>query len=291
MKILLTGGAGDLAAVIAHKMTDSGHELVLLDIRTPQHSMGTFVNASIEDFAALKQHFQGVDCVVHIAAWHGIHENNIQVKKNTFDFFNLNVKGTFHVFEAAVQAQVPNVLFISSTSTDAPETIYGSSKLIGEQYALEYALRTPLNVMVLRPRAFIPHWNPVYSNFVDWLKWFWKGAVHIDDVAQAVTKGVNALSQTTFAKPLTLNVDGAYQYTLKTLHHWKKIKVFETYYPEFVDLAKQHGLPMETPPTILDMWNTRKVLNYDPQYSLRNALEELRDYGIQGPPPPAWLKR
>ena len=53
-----------------------------------------------------------------------------------------------------------------------------------------------MNVIVLRPRAFIPFWNRhVYTNFIDWARWFWKGAVHIDDVASAVILSVELVSR------------------------------------------------------------------------------------------------
>ena len=44
-----------------------------------------------------------------------------------------------------------------------------------------------MNVITLRPRGFIPFWDrDVYARYSDWARWFWKGAVHIDDVAAAV---------------------------------------------------------------------------------------------------------
>src|SRR6266571_6358279 len=48
----------------------------------------------------LKEALHGCDCIVHIAAWHVIHE--IRGEKNAYDFFDLNVRGTFEDFEAAV---------------------------------------------------------------------------------------------------------------------------------------------------------------------------------------------
>jgi dTDP-D-glucose 4,6-dehydratase len=58
-----------------------------------------FIEGSILDRAKLTETFRGCDCIVHIAAWHGIHEDRGQ--KNAHDFFDLNVRGAFEVFEAA----------------------------------------------------------------------------------------------------------------------------------------------------------------------------------------------
>jgi nucleoside-diphosphate-sugar epimerase len=51
----------------------------------------------------LTETFRGCDCIIHIAAWHGIHED--RGEKGAYDFFDLNVRGTFEIFEAAASAQ------------------------------------------------------------------------------------------------------------------------------------------------------------------------------------------
>ena len=64
-----------------------------------------------------------------------------------------------------------------------------------QEIAQRYVEHHNINVLTLRPRAFIPYWNKtVYSSFVEWAKWFWKGAVHINDVAQAVMQGIDLIS-------------------------------------------------------------------------------------------------
>jgi hypothetical protein len=50
----------------------------------------------------LTEIFRGCDSIVHIAAWHGIHEG--RGEKDTYDFFDLKLRGTFEVFEAAATA-------------------------------------------------------------------------------------------------------------------------------------------------------------------------------------------
>ena len=69
--------------------------LSCLDIRAPKE--GIFVHGSVLDRSGLKEYLKGCDCIVHIAAWHGIHEDSSE--KNAYDFFDLNVRGTFEVFE------------------------------------------------------------------------------------------------------------------------------------------------------------------------------------------------
>ena len=100
MKVLLTGGAGDLGQALAPRLLDRGDIPVILDVRAPKQG-GMFLQGSILDRSTLQEALRGCDCIVHIAAWHGIHED--RGEKNAYDFFDLNVRGTFEVFEAAAR--------------------------------------------------------------------------------------------------------------------------------------------------------------------------------------------
>ena len=96
---------GDLGQTLVPRLLDRGDTPVILDIRAPLDLKqgGMFIQGSVLDRSNLKEHFRGCDCIVHIAAWHGIHES--RGEKNAYDFFDLNVRGTFEVFEAAASAR------------------------------------------------------------------------------------------------------------------------------------------------------------------------------------------
>src|SRR3954447_12299323 len=174
MKVLLTGGSGDLGRTLVPMLASRGDTPVLLDIRAARDLQGgIFIQGSILDREKLSEAFRGCDCIVHIAAWHGIHE--VRGVKNSFDFFDLNVRGTFEVFEAAALLGIINIVFISTTSASRPDTLYGRSKILAESIAEDYRKYKNMNVITLRPRAFIPFWNQdVYANYVDWARWFGK---------------------------------------------------------------------------------------------------------------------
>ncbi len=288
MRVLLTGGAGDLATVLSARLEARGDIPVRLDIVAPRDTRGVYVAGSLLDRACVRRTVDGIDCVVHIGAWHGIHESTQQ--KDAYDFWDLNVTGTFHVFEAAARAGVRHVVYISSTSIRDRTSLYGHSKVLGEELACTYAARHGLHVVVLRPRGFIPSWNTVvYHSFVEWAQWFWRGAVHIEDVGQAVMQSI-ALTQTmSMAEALILVVDGAYEYTAEDLATWDHTgpgSTFRKYYAPYETLARQHGLLPEVQPYKYDISETQRCLGYDPTYSLRNLLVELEAYGAEGPPPP-----
>jgi nucleoside-diphosphate-sugar epimerase len=289
MRVFLTGGAGDLGHVLSGHLVLRGDVPVCFDLRPPRSTRGPYVPGSILDRSALAQGLAGADCVVHIAAWHGIHE--VTHAKDVYEFWDLNVTGTFYVFEAAVRAEVQRIVFISSTSVSHWAGIYGHTKVLGEEVARAYAERHRLNVITLRPRAFIPSWNrAVYPSFIEWAKWFWRGAVHIDDVSRAVVRAIDLLERAPLPAPLVLTVDGAYDYTDDDLRNWDSAgpgTTFRKYYAEFYDLAVRHGLDPTRKPEKLDIAETRRCLGYEPQYGLRDLLVELDRFGETGPPAPA----
>jgi nucleoside-diphosphate-sugar epimerase len=288
MKVLLTGGSGDLGQTLVPMLLSKGHTPVILDVRAPHDSkyQGVFSKGSILDREMLKEALHGCDCIVHIAAWHGIHE--IRGEKNAYDFFDLNVRGTFEVFEAAVSLGINKIVFISTTSVDKPDTLYGRSKILGECIAEDYRKYSNMNVVTLRPRAFIPFWNrDVYANYSDWARWFWKGAVHIDDVASAVILSMDLMSRQHLERQLILTLDSAYEYTDADLAHWDADgagSTFKKYYSKYYDLALSFGLDPALKPTKLDISETVRWLGYKPSYSLAILLSELAAYGDSGPP-------
>ena len=70
MKVLLTGGSGDLGQTLVPLLLSKGHTPVILDVRAPYDSkyQGVFSKGSILDRETLKEALHGCDCIVHIAA-------------------------------------------------------------------------------------------------------------------------------------------------------------------------------------------------------------------------------
>ena len=288
MKVLLTGGSGDLGQTLVPRLLDRGDTPVILDVRAPRELKpgAVFIQGSVLDRSQLPEILRDCDCIVHIAAWHGIHEDRGQ--RNAYDFFDLNVRGTFEVFEAAASLGIDKIVYISTTSVYRPDTRYGSSKILAEAIAEDYRKHRDMNVITLRPRGFIPHWNrAVYASYSEWARWFWKGAVHIDDVAAAVILSLDLLSRQRIEQQLVLTLDGGYQYTDADLADWDAEgpgSTFGKHYPEYYDLAVSHGLDPALKPTRLDISETVRWLGYRPTFSLASLLSELATYGDSGPP-------
>jgi UDP-glucose 4-epimerase len=286
MKIFLTGGSGDLGKILSHHLEKRGDTAVRFDVRTPTDSFGNFFAGSILDRKNLSNALKNSDCIIHIAAWHGFHE--FTKSKNSEEFWDLNVTGTYNVFQAALEQKIKKIVYISSESVAERQGMYGWTKRMGEEIAQHFVDQHQMNVVTLRPRAFIPYWNhDVYSSYVEWAKWFWKGAVHINDVAQAVLLSIDFLASHSTSQHLILPVDGAYEFTQEDLMNWDQEgagETFKKYYAEYFNLAKKFGLDPTQKPSIQNIEDTKNKIHYHPTFSLKNVLEELSKYGEKGPP-------
>ena len=160
------------------------------------------------------------------------------------------------------------------------------------EIARTYLERHGLQVITLRPGAFIPWWNKdVYRSYLDWAKWYWKGAVHINDVLQSVIKSIDLLKTGNLDQMPVLFVDGKYEYTPQDIEHWNAKDAgatFQKYYSAYTDVAMKFGLDPAQKPEVFDIEPTHKILGYEPTYSFLNLLQELKEFVEKGPLPPQY---
>lgn len=109
--LLITGASGQVArGVIGLLQRD--FDLRLLSLDRPDDDPRR-VMVDVLDRAALARAMQGVDAVLHLAIAAG-HSGTFEDDAFNDRRFDINVKGTFHVFEAAQRAGVRRVVHVSS---------------------------------------------------------------------------------------------------------------------------------------------------------------------------------
>lgn len=140
-RLLITGAAGALGQVLTKSLAERGFSLRLSDRRRdftppPGHD---YIVADLTDQAAIEALCQDMDAIIHFG---GIST------ENTFEaILDANLRGTFHIFEAARRAKVGRIVFASSNhaigmyprtepldahSPPRPDSYYGLSKVYGE---------------------------------------------------------------------------------------------------------------------------------------------------------------
>ena len=157
--ILVTGAAGRIGTMLRSRLARPGRVLRLLDVVPVAPGPGEeAVTASVTDMAAMTQACQGADAVIHLGGIPG---------EAPWDrILDVNINGTYVVFEAARRARVPRVVFASSNHAvgfvpredfpvpdyafPAPDTYYGVAKAAGEATAALYSRRYGMDAIAVR---------------------------------------------------------------------------------------------------------------------------------------------
>ena len=214
-RILLTGSNGDLGKVLSPRLLASGMAVLSLDPSAETIPGVCHIQGSILDRDLVRKATTNADLIVHIAAWQGFHAFT------SSEFWDLNMTGTLNLLDACVASEARKLVFISSSSVEEWPEMYGVTKLLGEELCRSYTERDGLQVMSLRPRAFISWWNTaVYKSKGEWAKWFARGAIDMDDVAESVLLACVKLLGSDQPLFETLALDGKQDFSQEDLERW-----------------------------------------------------------------------
>ncbi len=197
-RIVFTGGSGKAGRHVVPYLVEHGYSVLNLDLQPLDHpgvhTLITDVADGGQVFNALTSHFalsefatgpgrQPPDAVVHFAA---IARNLIKPDAETF---RTNVMSTYHLIEAATTLGVRKMIIASSETTYGvcfaegdtdyaafpleedydvdPMDSYGLSKVVNEQTARAFALRTGADIYALRIGNVIePHEYDRFPGFL-----------------------------------------------------------------------------------------------------------------------------
>jgi nucleoside-diphosphate-sugar epimerase len=115
VKVFVTGGTGFIGGEVVRQLRARGDEVVCL-VRSPEKAakvteLGcTLVSGDLGDAEALRRGMDGCDAVIHAAA---MYEVGIPAKQRPA-MWEANIAGTEHVMNAALEAGVPKVVYVST---------------------------------------------------------------------------------------------------------------------------------------------------------------------------------
>lgn len=166
-KVLVTGGAGFIGSHIVDRLIADEHEVIVIDnLSTGKkenlNPKAEFHKADIADYDSIKDLFNGVDVVFHVAALARLTPSI----KNPVPAHKANVDGTFNVLWASNSSKVSKFIFSSTSSLygdQAPESYplketvpvrfkspYTAQKLMGEIYCELFSKIYALPTLILR---------------------------------------------------------------------------------------------------------------------------------------------
>jgi nucleoside-diphosphate-sugar epimerase len=161
-RVLVTGAAGFVGSHFAPYLAGRGFEVRAIDVHPPARPPGTGVDFRVQDIReplSLASALEGVDTVFNLASVH------LDVHATAAQFESVNVKALEQLIELSAAARVRRVVQVSSVGVyghvahppaaeDAPlhpENDYELTKAAGERAARAAALRTGLDLVIVRP--------------------------------------------------------------------------------------------------------------------------------------------
>ncbi|VXC90955.1 Uronate dehydrogenase [Pseudomonas sp. 8Z] len=205
-RLLLTGAAGGLGQVLREALQAHASIIRVSDISPMAPAAGEHeevVTCDLADKAAVLALAKDVDAIVHLGG--------ISTERAFEEILEANIRGTFHIYEAARKEGIKRVVFASSNhvtgfypqneevdahSPRRPDCYYGLSKSYGEDLATFYFHRYGIETVSLRIGSSFPEPRNVrmlstWLSFAD-LGHLVERALLCKDVGHTVVYGMSA---------------------------------------------------------------------------------------------------
>lgn len=281
--VLVTGGSGKLGRAVVTHLAEHGYDVVNVDTAAPppgQPARFTRVDLTdlgqvVEVMHGVDDRYRGIDAVVHLAA---IPAPGLRPSGATFAN---NVVATHHVFLAARQAGIRNVVWASSETVLGlpfetpppyvpvdeeyavrPESTYSLGKAVEEEMARHFARWDPeLKILALRfSNVMVEEDYAQFTSFRpedrDWNLWSYIDAVDgAEAVRLALESDLRGFEAFVIASPDTV---------LET----PSAELAATYLPD-VPVRR----PLEGHETLLGIDKARRLLGWAPTRSWRYHVE------------------
>jgi len=276
MRVVVTGGAGNVGRWVVARLQDEGHGVTVYDRQAPEadvrYTIGDILNP-----AALREAFGGAEAVVHLAAVPALG------RAPDDELMEINVMGTERVAAAAVAAGVRRLVAASSDSTlgfvfgegrlvpdyvpcdeahpARPLDAYGLSKLIGEEICRRYTRAAGLETLCLR---YCWVWGPGEYGAVEsfqaqpdsFVGQLW-GHVDGRDVAQAVARSLAAPD---------IGHETLFISARRTFMRRPTLELVREHLPATVEVRTPERFVEEPNLCLLDCSRAERVIGYRPEF-------------------------
>jgi len=309
MRVLVTGGRGTLGRVLVPILVTKGHEPVVFDLPQASIDPASGTPAAVQQIVGdirssddVRRAADGVDLIIHAAAIHGIHLATHAPQ----DFHDLNVTGTFNVWQAAAAERVKGLIFSSTMGvygdsrtpagdTDVvavqedlhllPGDIYGFSKVAGEEMCKLHWRLDDVPSIALRFGMFVP------ETFFRYGIRLLYGGVDERDAAGSVMAAVDALLAGRVEHD-AFNVESLLPFGQDDAPDLRRdpLVALERHFPGSAQLLRSRGVRTLKP--IMERFVMQRIgqrLGFQPRHNFVEWLAELeRRPGERAQDDPAW---
>lgn len=179
MRALVTGGSGFFGCLLAERLAESNAHIRNYDLMPAEDHPANveYLRGDIRNTKAVHAACEGVDVVIHAVAQQPLSKDPALMR-------SVNIDGTRNLLQAALDARVKKVIFMSSTSifgipdelpirraTPAnPVEAYGRTKVAAEEVCREFIARG-LDVTLIRPRTILGHGRlGIFQMLFEWIR-------------------------------------------------------------------------------------------------------------------------
>ena len=304
-RYVVTGGAGFIGSTLVRTLLDAGGEVAVIDNLLSGHEKNLaeirdrieFHTLDIRDGAAIAPVIAGADTVFHLAAIPSV-PRSIDDPRPSHE---VNIDGTFEVFDAAVKGKVRRLVYAASSSAYGdsetlpkienmpakPKSPYAVQKYVGELYASVFTSCFGLETVALRFfNVYGPRQDPssAYSGI---LSLFMKHLIartsptifgdgeqsrdftYVEDVAALCRKAANASG----VAGKMFNAGNGNRYTLNEI--WSLLQKMEG-----VKIPAKFGPPRagDVRHSMADTTAAKTELGHAPQFTIEAGLQKTLDW-------------
>jgi nucleoside-diphosphate-sugar epimerase len=161
-KILITGAGGFIGYQLSNFLAKHGHQVIGVDLQYPQNSGAPLFNAQtndLRDWPKMKKLLAGIDVVMHLASAH------LKTDLKASEYWDINVYSIPKLLEIAHASGVGRFIHVSSAGVYGnltnwpadektacrPQSIYGDTKLAGENEVKKFSEKTGFPAIIIRP--------------------------------------------------------------------------------------------------------------------------------------------
>jgi len=190
-KLLVTGGTGFIGKAVVKRLVSDSRALIVASRTVTKFDFYEkdveFYRIALDENANWVSVLNGVETIIHTAA--RVHVMRDNAANPLAEFRATNVAATLTLARHAAQVGVKRFIFISSIKVNGEETFpgcpytaadvpvpadfYGVSKLEAELALKELAIKTGMEVVIVRP--VLVYGPGVKANFLNMMRWLSKG--------------------------------------------------------------------------------------------------------------------
>jgi len=304
-KYVVTGGAGFIGSTLVRTLSEAGGHVVVIDNLLSGHVRNLadirdridMHIIDIRDATAIAPVIAGADTVFHLAAIPSVPRSIDQPRPS----HEVNINGTFEVYDAAVKGNVRRLVYAASSSAYGdsetlpkietmpakPKSPYAVQKYLGELYASVFSSCFGLETVALRFfNVYGPRQDPssAYSGI---LSLFMKHLIartsptifgdgeqsrdftYVEDVADLCLKAAHAPD----VAGKMFNAGNGGRYTLNEI--WSMLQKMEA-----VEIPLKYGPPRpgDVRHSMADTTAAQAYLGHAPQFTIQSGLRKTLDW-------------